>query len=325
MFKKILLPTDGSPVSRKAVKQGVALRQEPRRESRGLLLARGLPGADVQRVHPAQPDVGGGVRGAGEEGGRRSISAFVEKTAKEAGVPYEGFYLISIAPWEAIIEAAKKKKCDLIFMGSHGRSGLAGLVLGSQTTKVLTHSKIPVLVTRSEMKFVGQLLGQHLQRYPHMELADIYKLLHQAAMGPEHAVDDPAAARARLKAEAASLGEGPDDPIADPISPDGKLARIHLRPYLDAGHGLDMLVDAFIQTAQTYPGAPDKLVKFCGCLGDLAGAGGIPFPTGRSGALLPVHREPGLPRRASLDAYRDAYRPAYRVVALDLLPALHRI
>ena len=51
------------------------------------------------------------------------------------------------------------------------------------------------------MKFVGQLLGQHLQRYPHMELADIYKLLHQSALGPEHAVADPPAARARLKAE----------------------------------------------------------------------------------------------------------------------------
>jgi nucleotide-binding universal stress UspA family protein len=57
-------------------------------------------------------------------------------------------YLVSVAPWEAILEAAKKKKCDLIFMGSHGRKGLAAVVLGSQTTKVLTHAKVPVLVTR---------------------------------------------------------------------------------------------------------------------------------------------------------------------------------
>lgn len=55
----------------------------------------------------------------------------------------------NIAPWEAIIVAAKRKRRDLIFMGSHGGSGLTGLVLGSQTTKVLTHSKVPpVLVTR---------------------------------------------------------------------------------------------------------------------------------------------------------------------------------
>ncbi len=74
--------------------------------------------------------------------------AFVEKTAKEAGVPYEGYYVASIAPWEAIVDAAKKKRCDLIFMASHGRTGLGALVLGSQASKVLTHTKIPVLVYR---------------------------------------------------------------------------------------------------------------------------------------------------------------------------------
>jgi nucleotide-binding universal stress UspA family protein len=74
--------------------------------------------------------------------------AFIEQAAAQAGVSYEGIYKVSHAPWEAITEAAKKKKCDLIFMGSHGRSGLAGVLLGSQTTKVLTHSKIPVLVAR---------------------------------------------------------------------------------------------------------------------------------------------------------------------------------
>ncbi len=175
------------------------------------------------------------------------------------------------------------------------------------------------------MKFVGQLLGQHLQRYPRMELPDIYKLLHQSALGPGHAVDDPDAARARLQAEAASVGAGPDDPIADPISPDGRLARIHLRPYLDAGHILDLLADAFIRTAQTYPGAADKLVKFCGCLGDLAGAGSIPFPQDEVERYFQSIADQGYPAVHHSDNYREAYRPAYRVVALDLLPALHWI
>jgi hypothetical protein len=175
------------------------------------------------------------------------------------------------------------------------------------------------------MKFVGQLLGQHLQRYPRMELPDIYKLLHQSALGPGHAVDDPAAARARLQAEAASAGTGPDDPIADPISPDGRLARINLRPYLDEGHVLDLLADAFIRTAQSYPGAADKLVKFCGCLGDLAGAGGIPFPQDEVERYFQSVADQGYPAVHHSDTYRKAYRPAYRVVALDLLPALHRI
>ena len=69
-------------------------------------------------------------------------------TAEAAGAAYESYWMISLAPWEAIVEAARKKKCDLIFMGSHGRTGLAGIVLGSTTMKVLTHTKVPVLVTR---------------------------------------------------------------------------------------------------------------------------------------------------------------------------------
>lgn len=175
------------------------------------------------------------------------------------------------------------------------------------------------------MKFVNQLLGQHLQRYPRMELADIYKLLHQAALGPGHAVDDPAAARARLEAEVAGLGEGPEDLIADPISPDGKLARIHLRPYLAAGYGVEMLVDAFVQTAQVFPSAPDKLVRFCGCLGELTEAGGLPFPRDEVERYFQSIASQGYPVVHHSERYRAAYRPAYRVVALDLLPALHRI
>ncbi|HWQ37149.1 MAG TPA: hypothetical protein VNM24_00865 [Burkholderiales bacterium] len=172
------------------------------------------------------------------------------------------------------------------------------------------------------MKFVGQLLGHHLKRYPLMQLDDVYKLLHQAALGSGHAVDDPQAARRRLEQEAAVLGTGPEEPIADVISPDGKLARIHLRAYLDAGHDLSALADAFIQTAVAYRGSRDKLSKFCACLGDLAGAGAIPFTRetvvdyfdriARSGYPVVRHSQP----------YRDAYRPAYRVVALEFLPAV---
>jgi hypothetical protein len=175
------------------------------------------------------------------------------------------------------------------------------------------------------VKFVGQLLAHHFQRYPRMELADVYKLLHQAAMGPGHAIDDLAGARAKLAAEAAELGEGPEDPMADPISPDGKMARIHLRPYFAAGHTANVLVDAFVQTGRAYPSAPDKFEKFCACLGDLAAAGGIPFSRDEVERYVQALAERAYPVVRHSDAYRAAYRPAYRVVALDLLPALHRI
>ncbi|HMK22130.1 MAG TPA: hypothetical protein VK466_07325 [Terriglobales bacterium] len=175
------------------------------------------------------------------------------------------------------------------------------------------------------MKFIGQLLAHHFQRYPRMELVDVYKLLHQAAMGPGHAIHDPADARARLAAELSDLGEGPEDPIADAISPDGKMARIHLRPYFAAGHTANVLVDAFVQTARRYPAVPEKLEKFCACLGDLAAAGGIPFAREEVEQYVQDIAGQAYPVVHHSDAYRAAYRPAYRVVALDLLPALHRI
>jgi nucleotide-binding universal stress UspA family protein len=82
-----------------------------------------------------------------EKAARKALAA-VEVEAGAAGVAYASAMLTANNPWEGIIRVAKSKKCDLIVMASHGRRGLAGLVLGSETTKVLTHSKIPVLVCR---------------------------------------------------------------------------------------------------------------------------------------------------------------------------------
>ncbi|MDB5863150.1 MAG: hypothetical protein JWO70_956, partial [Betaproteobacteria bacterium] len=72
----------------------------------------------------------------------------IGERAQAAGVKYEGVAVTGDVPYEQIIETAKKRKCDLILMASHGRRGLSGLLLGSETSKVLTHSKIPVLVVR---------------------------------------------------------------------------------------------------------------------------------------------------------------------------------
>jgi len=147
MFKKILLPTDGSQLSRKAVKKGVTFAK-----SMGAGVIGFFSPADFQNLLysdyiplslMSQDEFDANATKAAE----RHL-AFVAKTAKSAGVPYKGYFVASAAPWEAIVEAAKKSKCDLIFMASHGRTGLSALMLGSQTAKVLAHSKIPVLIYR---------------------------------------------------------------------------------------------------------------------------------------------------------------------------------
>ena len=147
MFKKILLPTDGSPVSQKAVKQGVALAQVLGASVVGFFSAEDYRVLMYSEYIPASGISDDEFAAQAAQAAAKHL-ALVEETARAAGVPYEGFHLISMAPWEAIIEAANQKGCDLIFMGSHGRGGLAGLVLGSQTHKVLTHTTIPVLVCR---------------------------------------------------------------------------------------------------------------------------------------------------------------------------------
>jgi hypothetical protein len=169
------------------------------------------------------------------------------------------------------------------------------------------------------MKFVDQLLSAHLARYPAMQLDDIYKLLHQAAMGPGHALDNPAAARKRLDKEIADLGEGPAELLQDVISPDGRLGRVHLRPYLASGGNPDSLHRAFVETANNYPASPDKLAKFCGCLGDLAATGGIPFAREEVLSYFEKISRDGYPVVHHSAAFKAAYKPAYRVVAFDYL------
>lgn len=147
MFTKILLPTDGSELSQKAVTTGVDFAKSIGARVVGFFSPPDYSSFLYSEYIPpslmSQNDFEANAKSAGEK-----QLAFIEQAAKAAGVPYESYSVPSAAPWQAIVEAAKTKGCDLIFMASHGRTGLSALVLGSQTTKVLSHSDIPVLVYR---------------------------------------------------------------------------------------------------------------------------------------------------------------------------------
>jgi nucleotide-binding universal stress UspA family protein len=129
MFTHILIPTDGSGLSRKAIAGGIALAK--------------VAGAKVTAVFAA-PTATPVVY-------RRTAAHYlgvVEKAAKKARVRCETVCVTNDFPAEAILAVAKKGKCDLIFMASHGRRGISGLLVGSETQKVLAHARIPVLVYR---------------------------------------------------------------------------------------------------------------------------------------------------------------------------------
>ena len=147
MFKNVLIPTDGSAVASKAVKAGIDLAKHL-----------GAKVTGYYAVEAIQPK----VYGEGYMIDRKTIKVFEQqarkagqkhidsmaKIAAAAGVNFVGAMTVVETPYEGIVEAARKFKCDAIFMASHGRRGLAGILMGSVTQKVLTHSKLPVLVYR---------------------------------------------------------------------------------------------------------------------------------------------------------------------------------
>ena len=145
MYRHILIPTDGSALSAKAVDHGIAFAKSL--DAKLTILTTTEPfhvfSTDPKVVTDTEPL----YRKHAAEFAAKTLDA-AAKAAKAAGVPCETIHLEEGFPYEAIIKTANAKHCDLILMASHGRRGVSALVLGSETTKVLTHSKIPVLVYR---------------------------------------------------------------------------------------------------------------------------------------------------------------------------------
>lgn len=147
MFKHILIPTDGSEASGKAVEQAMALAR--------------FCGAKATGIHVLVPNLGvyygeavwvddriqAEMRETAEAEGNKYLDR-IEAAAKTAGVKFERVLLEGDIPWKGIVETAQQRGCDIIVMAAHGRRGLAALMLGSETNRVLAHATVPVLVVR---------------------------------------------------------------------------------------------------------------------------------------------------------------------------------
>lgn len=146
MFKNILIPTDGSEQSQRAVRTGVELAKIHQGRITGIHV---IPDYHLLIAYEGAFDPVTEERIEEEARARaESYLAFVRKSAEEAGVPCDTVCETSDHPYDAILKTADAKNCDLILMTSHGRKGLVAVLLGSETRKVLTHTKIPVLVMR---------------------------------------------------------------------------------------------------------------------------------------------------------------------------------
>jgi nucleotide-binding universal stress UspA family protein len=153
VFKHVLLPTDGSTLSERAARDGVRFAKSISAQVTVLHItplfypsvvqAYATP-ASVAREYAAR------VREHEEfskENAARALEP-IERVASEAGVVCSTVHRVADSPWEVIINVAAERGCDAIFMASHGRRGVSALLIGSETNKVLTHTKIPVIVWR---------------------------------------------------------------------------------------------------------------------------------------------------------------------------------
>ncbi len=145
MYKRILIPSDGSEASERAILAGVDFAREAGAEVVGLTVTPPFrvvtADSGMLEETPEQFDAAGKARA-------RRILSVIEDAAREAGAPCRSEHAVEDDPWAAIIAASERLGCDLIVMASHGRHGLKGLLLGSETQKVLVHGTVPVLVHR---------------------------------------------------------------------------------------------------------------------------------------------------------------------------------
>jgi hypothetical protein len=170
-----------------------------------------------------------------------------------------------------------------------------------------------------ERAFRG-VLARQAARFPAMQPQDVYKLVHQATMGPRHAGLDSAMAAQWMAREIASLGPGPDEPLVDTISADGRMVRVNLRPFLAAGGDRAALVRAFVRSAHEVEGSTPALRRHLGYAEQMAASRTLPVDRTALRAFVARMRAAGYPAVGHSDAYEAAYHPAYRVVLATLVP-----
>jgi hypothetical protein len=154
------------------------------------------------------------------------------------------------------------------------------------------------------------LLSNHLMRYPAIQAQDVYKLIHQAACGPAHAVTNSKDAHDWLEKELKNLSDPYPEPIIDPISLDGALVRVHLAPYMAGGGDPEVLLNAFIRTSHEFFPDHDRLEGYLMAVQlEIAGLQ----------ELAKTLKIQGYPALHHSDQYRAAYKPAYRVVLKKFL------
>ena len=174
------------------------------------------------------------------------------------------------------------------------------------------------MATNPAIPFVP-ILADHRLRYPHLQLQDLYKLLHQAVLGSEHAIQDVSQAQTWLEQEASDLAPGFMTPLIEPIAPRGKMLRVHLRPYLACTLNLAPLLSGFIHTAEHHQGSLDGLQAVLSQVETVVDQADLPFSVPEIREFFQDMDRRGFPAVHHSETYVENYQPAYRVVSSDFI------
>ncbi len=167
---------------------------------------------------------------------------------------------------------------------------------------------------------IDQILKEHARRYPRWRAEDLYKLIHQAAMGSEHAIQNEENVARYLQNELNDLPEGPSEPLVDPISGDGQILRVHLRPFIKRDLDPQILLHAFIQTAKEFHGEKTHLDEYAQAGIELIGQSKFSFTENDFQQLFAKMKAKNYPALHHSAPYKKHYSPAYRVIARQFLP-----
>ncbi len=144
MFQRILVPTDGSDITAKAIATAIQLAKSVGAQLCTISVKEPFPYSAISEMQPTPPQE---FFDAQERIAAKHVQSVVAD-AEAAGLRCQSQTVEALHPWEAIIDYAKRMQCDLVVMASHGRRGVSALLLGSETQKVLTHCTVPVLIVR---------------------------------------------------------------------------------------------------------------------------------------------------------------------------------
>ena len=165
-----------------------------------------------------------------------------------------------------------------------------------------------------------QILKEHARRYPYWRAEDLYKLIHQAAMGSEHAIQNEENLARYLHKELSDLPDGTPEPLIDPISGDGQILRVHLRPFIKRDLEPQILLHAFLQTAKEFHGEKTLLNEYARASIELIGQSNFSFSEMDFRQLFAKMKAKGYPALHHSAPYKKHYSPAYRVIARQFLP-----